>query len=213
MIKFFRACRFAAAVVLSFPLVATAQATEAPAAAVAPATRVTGTFAAPVPSTTLPTGAAAVAPLPASKPSNSVASGLPLDRLVDTYTAASELDEAGLCLAKAVYFEARGESLEGQLAVAKVVLNRAGSGVYPATVCEVVTQKSQFSFIRRGRFPTPDTGSESWRKAVAIARIAQDGLASSVPGNVLWYHADYVSPPWGKWHTQVTRIGTHIFYS
>ncbi|TFI57014.1 cell wall hydrolase, partial [Sphingomonas parva] len=116
-------------------------------------------------------------------------------------------------LAKAVYFEARGEPLQGQLAVAEVVMNRAASGRYPASLCEVITQPWQFSFIHKGRFPTPDFGSESWRKAVAVARIAQGHLADTLPGDVLWYHADYVSPSWGKRLTKTAQIGLHIFYS
>ena len=117
------------------------------------------------------------------------------------------------CLAKAVYFEARGESLEGQLAVAEVVMNRAASGRYPASLCKVVTQPWQFSFIDKGRFPTPDFASQSWRNAVAVARIAQAQLADTLPSNVLWYHATYVAPSWGKRLQRTAQIGLHIFYS
>jgi hypothetical protein len=136
-----------------------------------------------------------------------------LDELVQAYAGDSTESEEQDCLAKAVYFEARGEPIEGQLAVAQVVLNRADSGRYPATLCEVVTQPWQFSFIRKGRFPTPDFGSEAWRKAVAIARIAQSKLAGNLPSNVLWYHATYVSPSWGKRLHRTAQIGLHIFYS
>jgi spore germination cell wall hydrolase CwlJ-like protein len=117
------------------------------------------------------------------------------------------------CLAVAVYFEARGETLEGQLAVAEVVLNRAASGQYPAEVCAVVKQKAQFSFVRNGQFPSADRASAAWKKAVAIAKIAQAELADELPKNVLWYHADYVAPSWGKRLTRQAKIGTHIFYS
>lgn len=122
-------------------------------------------------------------------------------------------DEESACLAKAVYFEARGESLEGQLAVAKVILNRARSGIYPDSICKVVTQRSQFSFVRRGRFPAVNESSDCWRKANAIAYIARNDLAESIPSNVLWYHASYVSPPWRRSLTAVAQIGAHIFYS
>lgn len=128
-------------------------------------------------------------------------------------SSAGTSDEESACLAKAVYFEARGESLEGQLAVAKVILNRARSGIYPDSICKVVTQRSQFSFIRRGRFPAVNKSSDCWRKANAIAYIARNDLVRSIPTNVLWYHASYVSPPWERFHTAVTRIGAHIFYS
>ncbi|HKR25589.1 MAG TPA: cell wall hydrolase [Allosphingosinicella sp.] len=116
------------------------------------------------------------------------------------------------CLANAVYFEARGESLEGQLAVAEVVLNRAASGRYPASLCEVVRQPWQFSFVRRGVMPRADRGSDSWRKAVAVARIARSGARRLLARNVLWYHANYVAPSWGRRLARSGQIGAHIFY-
>ena len=116
------------------------------------------------------------------------------------------------CLANAVYFEARGESLEGQLAVAEVVMNRARSGRYPATWCGVVVQRSQFSFVRGGIIPAANRSSEAWRRAVAIARIAQQGSTRMLAPNVLWYHASYVSPSWGRRLSRSSVIGAHIFY-
>jgi spore germination cell wall hydrolase CwlJ-like protein len=61
--------------------------------------------------------------------------------------------------------------------------------------------------------PHPNEASEAWRKALAVAFVARNGLARSMPHNVLWYHADYVSPSWGRRLNQVTQIGAHIFYS
>ena len=116
------------------------------------------------------------------------------------------------CLANAVYFEARGETLEGQLAVAEVVLNRARSGRYPTTWCGVVTQRAQFSFVRSGVIPRADRSTEAWRRAVAIARIAQQGSTRLLEPNVLWYHANYVSPSWGRRLARSSVIGAHIFY-
>ncbi len=136
-----------------------------------------------------------------------------LNELVGAYGRTHTADSQQECLANAVYFEARSEPLQGQLAVADVVINRASSGRYPTTICEVVTQRAQFSFIRNGRFPAADRASESWRKAVAIARIAQERLANEVAPNVLWYHADYVAPVWRHNLRRVTKIGAHIFYS
>lgn len=118
------------------------------------------------------------------------------------------------CLASAVYFEARGEPLEGQLAVAEVVLNRVASKRYPDTICKVVEQPWQFSFVNAtGRIPNANRSSEAWRKSVAIARIAQAGTANAVENDVLWYHADYVSPSWGRRLARQDKIGLHIFYS
>ena len=117
------------------------------------------------------------------------------------------------CLASAIYFEARGESLEGQLAVAEVVLNRMRSGRYPRTICEVVRQPAQFSFVRRGVIPRADPNCDHWRRAIAIARIAEGRATRLLPENVLWYHANYVSPSWGRRLERNRRIGAHIFYS
>jgi len=117
------------------------------------------------------------------------------------------------CLAGAVYFEARSEPLEGQLAVAEVVLNRSTSGKYPAGICDVVTQRKQFSFIVEGEFPPIDKTTKSWRKAVAIATIAFEDLAEEVPSTSLWYHADYVAPVWRHGLARAEKIGAHIFYT
>jgi len=138
--------------------------------------------------------------------------GWPLYALVDRYSAGAPLDEQANCLATAVYFEARGESLEGQLAVARVVMNRAGSGRYPASWCEVVKQPAQFSFVRHGEFPMVDAGSSAWARAQGIARLAMANVVPSVGNDVLWYHATYVDPSWGHRLSMAQKIGAHIFY-
>jgi spore germination cell wall hydrolase CwlJ-like protein len=148
-----------------------------------------------------PSAAAANAPRPRG-----------LVELVESYASADTLSAEQHCLASAVYFEARGESLEGQLAVAEVVLNRARSGRYPATWCGVVVQRSQFSFVRRGRIPAANRSSEAWRRAVAISRIAEARVQRMLPENVLWYHASYVRPSWGRRLDRNGQIGAHIFY-
>ena len=138
--------------------------------------------------------------------------GWPLYALVDRYAANASLDEQANCLATAVYFEARGESLEGQLAVARVVMNRASSGKYPPSWCEVVKQPAQFSFVRHGAFPTVDTASAAWARAEGVARLAVANVVPSVSNDVLWYHATYVAPTWGHRLSVVQKIGAHIFY-
>jgi spore germination cell wall hydrolase CwlJ-like protein len=136
-----------------------------------------------------------------------------LEALVETKAGADTPDAEQECLARAVYFEARSEPLEGQLAVADVVLNRVASDRYPDTICEVVVQRAQFSFIRNGKFPSVDRTTNAWRKAVAIAEIARKDIADEVSDKVLWYHADYVAPVWRHALTRETQIGAHIFYS
>ena len=140
--------------------------------------------------------------------------GVPLSGLAAMVDANSVgiLDEEANCLATAVYFESKGEPLEGQLAVAQVVLNRAASGRYPASLCAVVKQHAQFSFVRDGNFPSIDVGCNAWRRAQAIARIATKRLVASLPSDVLWYHADYVAPHWRQALVKVEKIGAHIFY-
>jgi N-acetylmuramoyl-L-alanine amidase len=138
--------------------------------------------------------------------------GWPLYALVDRYGAGAPLDEQGNCLATAVYFEARGESVEGQLAVARVVMNRAASDRYPPDWCGVVKQPAQFSFVRHGQFPRIDTSSAAWARAEGVARLAMANVVPSVGSDVLWYHADYVAPSWGHHLNVVEKIGAHIFY-
>jgi spore germination cell wall hydrolase CwlJ-like protein len=122
------------------------------------------------------------------------------------------------CLAEAVYFEARGEPDSGQRAVAQVVVNRAGSGVYPKSICGVVYQNQhrrnacQFSFACDGR---PETKSEevAWRKAKRIAlQVASGEMRAPVLRTATHYHASYVSPSWAKKMTRLSKIGLHVFY-
>jgi spore germination cell wall hydrolase CwlJ-like protein len=140
--------------------------------------------------------------------------GWGLAALADKYGAEAALDEEANCLATAVYFEARGESVDGQLAVARVVMNRAASGKYPTSWCATVKQPWQFSFVnpRTGDFPSIDTASYSWHRAQGVARLAMANIVPSLPTDVLWYHADYVAPSWGHRLTRVEKIGAHIFY-
>ncbi|MEO7634194.1 MAG: cell wall hydrolase, partial [Sphingomicrobium sp.] len=109
-------------------------------------------------------------------------------------------------------FEARGESVDGQLAVAKVVMNRAASGRYPPSYCATVKQPAQFSFVRSGRFPPVNVDCAAWKRATAIARLALANAVPTISSDVLWYHADYVAPSWGRRLNMVSKIGQHIFY-
>ena len=123
------------------------------------------------------------------------------------------------CLARAVYFESRSESDLGQLAVAKVVLNRVKNPDFPKTICGVVYQGSnnrnscQFSFACDG-LPDDVKSPEAWAHAKSIAQraIANDPAVAML-GNAVNYHADYVSPKWAHTMRRLTRIGHHIFYA
>ena len=140
--------------------------------------------------------------------------GWPLYALVDRFASGAPLDEQAQCIAIAVYHEARGESLEGQLAVARVIMNRAASGKYPTSWCGTVKQPWQFSFVnpKTGDYPLIDEASASWKKALGITRLAVSNAVPSLENDVLWYHATYVAPSWGKRLSRVQKIGTHIFY-
>lgn len=113
------------------------------------------------------------------------------------------------CLATGVYYEAKGEPLAGQLAVAEVILDRADSGRFPGTVCSVLTQRGQFSFVRAGRLPTPPVNA-AFRKAMAVARVAKKDLWASPVDGALYFHARYVRPGWKR--ARLGAVGNHIFY-
>jgi Cell Wall Hydrolase len=157
------------------------------------------------------TGAPIVdAPKPVFDQADPIPTASSLAELVKRHGAPDKLDAETQCLAGAVYFESKGESLPGQLAVARVVMARAASGRFPSTICGVVFQKSQFSFVRGGKMPRINTGSQQWKNAVAISQIALDGSWKSPVEGALFFHARYVSPGW-----KLKRVGTidnHIFY-
>jgi spore germination cell wall hydrolase CwlJ-like protein len=111
------------------------------------------------------------------------------------------------CLANAVYFEARGEPLEGQLAVAQTIINRVESGRYASTICAVIAQRGQFGF---GRAKARRDGMD-WDTAVAIARIASHDMWDDVAAGAMNFHANWVRPGWDR-DDRIARIGNHIFY-
>jgi spore germination cell wall hydrolase CwlJ-like protein len=134
-----------------------------------------------------------------------------LHELVGLHSSAQTTNAEQECLANAVYFESKGEPLTGQLSVAEVVLNRAKSGRFAPSVCGVVKQRGQFSFVRGGRLPSVPRASLAWKKAVAIARIAQADLADSPASRALFFHATRVRPAW-RGLKRVATVGNHIFY-
>tara|TARA_B100000768_G_scaffold181623_1_gene205431 strand:- start:789 stop:1253 length:465 start_codon:yes stop_codon:yes gene_type:complete len=140
-----------------------------------------------------------------------VALVIPLAACITIVT--KEYAEAKECLALNVYHEARGESEEGQYAVAHVTMNRVDSPRYDNTVCEVVYARKQFSWTHLIADPRPKD-----RYAYHLAKlIAADVLGERVEdntGGADHYHADYVSPNWAteEYMNKTTTIGTHIFY-
>lgn len=163
--------------------------------------------------TALPSGAAARARVSFVAPADRGGLDRTLDRTLDR-----DLVKERRCLAEAVYFEARGESEQGQAAVAQVVLNRVASGLYPATICGVVYQNRhrhnacQFSFACDGR-SLRVTEQDSWRTAVRIAaEVTRGETYVQDVGDSTHYHADYVRPRWARSLEKMDVIGHHIFY-
>lgn len=121
------------------------------------------------------------------------------------------------CLAEAVYFEARGEPLSGQIAVAEVVLNRVDSRSYPDTICEVTNQGvgrgrvCQFSYACDGR---PETMKDPLARARAgkLARLMIDGRPRTVTAGATHFHATYVRPAWAREFARTAAIGNHVFF-
>ena len=124
------------------------------------------------------------------------------------------------CLARNVYFEARGEPLAGQYAVAEVTLNRKASRLYPRTICEVVYQKNwdplrnryvgAFSWTEFDSLDAP--GGEAWQRAVKVAEDVYYKRRAPVLRGALHFHASYIQPDWSKERPRVARIGRHVFY-
>ena len=146
--------------------------------------------------------------LPEANPSDAAS----LAELVETMPADAPLSRDLQCLAQAIYFEARGEPLAGQLAVGAVIVNRTTSGRYPSDYCSVVTQRGQFSFVRGGRIPSPDESSPAWTRARVIAQIAHQDLWRSPAGEALFFHARYVRPGWARRKVHLATIDSHVFY-
>lgn len=127
------------------------------------------------------------------------------------------LDQEARCLAQAVYFEARSEPVEGQFAVAQVVLNRVKSRHWPDSVCAVVFQnehrrhRCQFSFACDGVSDTP-RNPVAWKKAQRVALLALENLWRDITDESTHYHADYVAPDWRERLQPTTSFGRHQFY-
>ncbi|MFM8543133.1 MAG: cell wall hydrolase [Chakrabartia sp.] len=133
-----------------------------------------------------------------------------LTGLVAIHSGTDLVDRDAECLASAIYFESKGESLDGQLAVAKTILNRTRSGRFPASVCGVVFQPGQFSFVRAKGFPPIARTSRQWQTAQAIAHIATHDLWEGPVEDALFFHARRVNPRWRM--QRIAAVGNHVFY-
>jgi spore germination cell wall hydrolase CwlJ-like protein len=119
------------------------------------------------------------------------------------------------CLADVLYFEARGESVAGQAAVAEVVLNRVESSKFPGTICGVVHQSSnrgcQFSWTCDGKADRVHNQA-AYAQVAKVARAMMDGAPRKLTDGATYFHTPAVRPAWAKRFTRTTQIGSHIFY-
>lgn len=122
------------------------------------------------------------------------------------------------CMSLAVYYEARSESLNGQHAVAQVVINRMRHPAWPHSICGVVFQGSerttgcQFTFTCDGALRKPPS-ARRWRQSQSVAYAALTGYVQADVGLATHYHTDWVAPKWAPSLKKLTKIGTHIFYT
>ncbi len=129
-----------------------------------------------------------------------------------------DLSQSLDCLALNIYHEARGEPLDGRVAVAQVVMNRVGDAEFPGQVCEVVREggewprdRCQFSWWCDGRVDKP-ADVAAWTGSKDLARRILAGSVDDPTGGALWYHADTVSPDWNMDIIRQAKIGRHVFY-
>ena len=115
------------------------------------------------------------------------------------------------CLAQAIYFEARGEPLAGQIAVAEVVLNRRDAQGFPNSVCGVTNQGCQFSYVCDGISDTMKS-SLARQRSEKLASLMLSGHERKLTDGALYFHTPAVRPSWSRKFTRTTKIGYHIFY-
>lgn len=143
---------------------------------------------------------------------------LPLSRAIGRASRAAPGGDDATCLTQAVYYEARSEGVEGEQAVAQVVMNRAHDHRYPGSVCGVVFQRAdggrgtcQFTFACDGSMHgSIEPGA--WTAARSVAQQALQGFVYEPLKNAFHYHADYVAPAWSYELPRIRKIGRHIFY-
>ncbi|UZD91426.1 cell wall hydrolase [Cognatishimia activa] len=126
-------------------------------------------------------------------------------------------DEQWACLAQALYFEARGESVRGQFAVAEVILNRVDSVQFPNTLCKVIHQGTgrkyacQFTYTCDGN-PEVIHEKAAYQRVGKIAKLMIDGAPRDLTDGATYYHTKAVNPRWARKFARTTTIGVHHFY-
>nr|WP_319250344.1 cell wall hydrolase [uncultured Celeribacter sp.] len=127
------------------------------------------------------------------------------------------VDAQWQCLAEALYFEARGETVKGQFAVAEVILNRVDSKAFPNTVCGVINQgtgkryQCQFTYTCDGRAEVVSEQT-AWDRVAKVARLMLDGAPRQLTAGATHYHTRAVAPRWARQFSKTAQIGVHMFY-
>lgn len=130
---------------------------------------------------------------------------------------AAKGDEQWSCLSEALYFEARGETVKGQFAVAEIILNRVKSSRFPGSLCAVIRQgtgrkfQCQFTYTCDGNKEVI-AEQKAFERVSKVARASIDGGAAPLTSGATYYHTVAVRPSWAKKFTETARIGVHIFY-
>jgi hypothetical protein len=143
--------------------------------------------------------------------------GVVYDRAYLTSLPAVDGGDQWECLAEALYFEARGETVRGMFAVGEVILNRVDSTAYPDTLCRVINQGTgrkfacQFTYTCDGR--AENIGEpRSWERVGKVARLLIDGMPRALTGGATHYHTKAVNPSWAQRFPRTASIGSHYFY-
>jgi spore germination cell wall hydrolase CwlJ-like protein len=150
---------------------------------------------------------------------------------LDTLKASNEVHRQGFvsvadrtrqleCLTRNIYWESATEPFEGKVAVAQVTINRVASGKFAPDICGVVYQKNviaekvicQFSWMCDGSSKVKPIYPAQWKESEEVAKkVLLEGFRLPSMKNALYFHADYVTPQWGK--PKVGQFGRHIFYA
>jgi len=166
-----------------------------------------------VPSTRL----SALAAPPTEALSNAVPSSVTYSREFLASMPAASGGSEWECLAEALYFEARGESVRGMFAVAEVILNRVDSGAFPGSVCGVVNQGTgrlyacQFTYTCDGHAETIGEPA-AYARVGKVARLMLDGAERPLTDGATFYHTTAVRPSWARRFERTAQIGVHLFY-
>ena len=133
------------------------------------------------------------------------------------YLLLGDVDPQVKCLAEAIYFEARGENVIGQYAVAEVILNRVDADQFPNSVCKVVSEGAtklnscQFSYNCDGK-PEYINDLKSYKRILKLSDMFYDGTARLLTGGATFYHSQDVNPSWTTKLKKTRELGRHIFY-